>query len=967
MATWSYDGFPLKRADASTPGDDYQYVIQSLDASIRHVFGIPTGVSLTPAFSIDSDGAVEILKSLSIGTEVLIDEIVDSIPTSIASDEDEQIATVNAIRAFIAEYVLNFLTDQDTFVEKAGDTMTGQLIANGGITGAGYLEIQNARFGGAQHPTLDYGTILQADNNTYDLIKHTDGVVVGDNSAVLHLAGSQPRASYRSQQLCFLSDLVDYITDGSGLDYVPVLGGTFIGQVAFDSLIGLNQTSGFAAYDVGLDSYTTVMSIEYNGNTPEYLRFWNISSIFNGQTKLGWAFADVNFGIFNGANITIGDVVAPLYFLGDGTRPYFNGDAIALLSEVGGSYLAGDGIAITALGGDVYSVALEANGITEVHMPAGNPGEYARLDAGGVLVFENLDLVAGTGIALVEVAGEFTISIDDLGVDTLQLAADAVDGTKIADDAIGVEHIDASGTLAAGTTYSLTVTDDAGNADTIVQEIRVAEPVQSLPDPDTATQLPIASFVVSPSRPAVGDAVSFNGTASLDLDGRIVSFAWDFNEDGITDSAAPIAQYSFSSPGVRNVTLTVTDDSGNSTSVTVPIDVAPQASPPVGVIPPIADFAYAPARPEPGDVVQFNATLSADPDGQVVAFAWDFNEDGIIDSTAAIVDHVFPEAGLYNVSLIVTDNSGSTDTLTLQVVVGSPEDDSSPPPPSSGLPPIAAFEYSPVNPRVSGPVRFQATLSTDPDGRITSYAWDFDGDGTIDSEAAIAEYVFLSEGVVDVSLTVTDDSGNTDTLTQQIVVDAEASQEPYTSLPPVADFEISPVSPVAGQLVLFNGLLSSDADGAISAYEWDFNGDGVVDSTDAFAEYVFPSAGTYNVALTVTDDSGNSDTFIRAILVDTASSAAPPPSSFQPPVADFTYMPSQPAAGELVLFNGTSSWDFDGEIVAYSWDFNGDGQPDATTATAEHIFPQPGTMVVSLTVTDNSGASDTLGLPIEVQ
>jgi PKD repeat protein len=515
---------------------------------------------------------------------------------------------------------------------------------------------------------------------------------------------------------------------------------------------------------------------------------------------------------------------------------------------------------------------------------------------------------------------------------------------------------------------ALTVTDNAGNADTIVREIRVAAPTQSLPDPDTATQLPIASFVVSPSRPTVGDAVSFNGTASLDLDGRIVSFAWDFNEDGITDSAAPIAQYSFSSPGVRNVTLTVTDDSGNTDSVTVPIDVAPQASPPVGVIPPIADFAYAPAGPEPGDVVRFNATLSADPDGQVVAFAWDFNEDGIIDSTAAVVDHVFPEAGQYNVSLTVTDNSGSTDTLTLQVVVGSPEDDSSPPQPSSGLPPIAAFEYSPANPRVDGPVRFQATLSTDPDGRITSYAWDFDGDGTIDSEAAIAEYVFLSEGVVDVSLTVTDDAGNTDTLTQQIVVvEAEASQEPSTSLPPVADFEISPVSPVAGQLVLFNGLLSSDADGEISAYEWDFNGDGVIDSTDAFSEYVFPSAGTYNVALTVTDDSGNSDTFIRAILVDAASSAAPPPSSFQPPVADFTYMPSQPEAGELVLFDGTSSWDFDGEIVAYSWDFNGDGQPDATTAAAEHIFPQPGTMVVSLTVTDNSGASDTLGLPIEVQ
>ena len=68
-----------------------------------------------------------------------------------------------------------------------------------------------------------------------------------------------------------------------------------------------------------------------------------------------------------------------------------------------------------------------------------------------------------------------------------------------------------------------------------------------------------------------------------------------------------------------------------------------------------------------------------------------------------------------------------------------------------------------------------------------------------------------------------------------------------------------------------------------------------------------------------------------------------------------------------MLFNGTLSWDFDGEIVAYSWDFNNDGSPDANTSVAEHIFPSPGTITVSLTVTDDSGASDTLSIPIEVE
>ncbi len=519
---------------------------------------------------------------------------------------------------------------------------------------------------------------------------------------------------------------------------------------------------------------------------------------------------------------------------------------------------------------------------------------------------------------------------------------------------------------AAGTyNVSLTVTDDSGNSDTITYSIVVTGQAQEPVDSPASTQLPIAGFQISPTAPTAGDPILFNGTSSLDLDGLIESFAWDFDGDGETDSTAPIAEYTFASAGAYNVTLTVIDDDGNSDSVTRSIDVISQSSTPIGIIPPVADFAYLPAEPEAGDIILFNATLSTDPDGRIASFAWDFDGDGKTDSAAAIIDYSFPEDGVYDVSLTVTDDSGSTDTLTLQLVVGS-EVVTPPATPSTLLPPIADFGYSPENPQTGSLVLFNGTLSVDPDGQIAAYAWDFDGDGVVDSTAAIAEYRFLIEDTYDVSLMVTDDSGNTDTLTLQItVVPVEA---PASSLPPLADFEYSPTEPIAGGLVLFNGMLSGDADGEIVAYAWDFNGDDVIDSTDAFTEHVFSSPGTFNVSLTVTDNSDNSDTFIRAILVDVdPTPPSSPPSSFQPPVADFAYMPIQPTAGELVLFNGTFSWDFDGEIVAYSWDFNNDGSPDANTAVAEHFFPSPGTITVSLTVTDDSGASDTLSIPIEVK
>ena len=538
----------------------------------------------------------------------------------------------------------------------------------------------------------------------------------------------------------------------------------------------------------------------------------------------------------------------------------------------------------------------------------------------------------------------------------------------------GNGEIDAAGSIAsyvflAPGTYnvSLTVRDDAGNPDTVTYSVIISQPDEPVAPP-TTTHLPIASFQISPIEPEAGGVITFNGTSSIDVDGLVESFSWDFDGDGIPDSTVPIVEYAFASAGLHEVTLIVTDNDGNVDSVTITIEILAESPASTGVIPPIADFAYLPAEPEAGDIILFNATLSTDPDGQIASYAWDFDGDGRTDSAAAIVDYSFPEDGVYDVSLTVSDDSGSTDTLTLQIVVGL---GTSVPPatPSTLLPPIADFGYSPLNPQTGSLVLFNGTLSTDPDGEIAAYAWDFNGDDIIDSTAAIAEHTFLIEGTHNVSLTVTDNSGNTDALTLQVIVDSrEPPEQPATSLPPLADFEYSPTEPIAGELVLFNGLLSTDIDGEIVAYSWDFNGDNVIDSTDSFTETVFTSSGTFNVSLTVTDDSGNSDSFIRAILVDVASPPPiTPPSSFQPPVADFSYMPAQPMAGELVLFNGTNSWDFDGEIVTYSWDFNNDGSSDASTVVAEHFFPAPGTITVSLTVTDNSGASDTLSISIEVE
>jgi len=390
-------------------------------------------------------------------------------------------------------------------------------------------------------------------------------------------------------------------------------------------------------------------------------------------------------------------------------------------------------------------------------------------------------------------------------------------------------------------------------------------------------QPPTADFEISPETPIAGQPATFDGSFSFDFDGEIAGYAWDFDGDGAADATDATVQYTFATAGTYEVSLTVTDDSGNSDTATRTVDVAAAAdggipSPDVSTFqPPIADFAFVPASPIAGDPVQFNGTLSADFDGAVVAYAWDFDGDGSADSTAAIAEHTYAEPGMVAVSLTVTDNSGNTDTLSLTIEIGGPVEEAPTAETDSGLP-VPSIQHSPAAVIAGEPVLFNGTSSIDPDGQITGFAWDFDGDGEIDSMAPLVEHTFPTEGQYSVTLTVYDDAGNESVASTTIDVAPAAPVESADGMqsfqPPVADFAYMPAAPTAGDPILFNGTFSTDFDGEIVAFAWDFDGDGMTDSTDAIAEHVYAASGTYPVSLTVTDDGGNRDTVTISIDVE---------------------------------------------------------------------------------------------------
>jgi PKD repeat protein len=249
---------------------------------------------------------------------------------------------------------------------------------------------------------------------------------------------------------------------------------------------------------------------------------------------------------------------------------------------------------------------------------------------------------------------------------------------------------------------------------------------------------------------------------------------------------------------------------------------------------------------------------------------------------------------------------------------------------AANQPPIANAG-GPYSANVGTPIQFNGAGSSDPDGTIASYTWNF-GNGA--SGAGVnPSYAYSTAGTYTVTLTVIDNMGATTSATTTATV--AAVNQP---LPPVAN-PGGPYSGKAGVAVQFSGAGSSDPDGVVSSYAWSF-GDGAT-GTGVNPMHTYATAGTYNVSLTVTDNAG---------LTNTASTTATITTGTTPPVAN-AGGPYAGTVGVPVALDGSGSTDADGTIVSYAWNF-GDGAT-GTGATTSHTYAAAGTYSVTLTVTDN--------------
>jgi PKD repeat protein len=246
--------------------------------------------------------------------------------------------------------------------------------------------------------------------------------------------------------------------------------------------------------------------------------------------------------------------------------------------------------------------------------------------------------------------------------------------------------------------------------------------------------------------------------------------------------------------------------------------------------------------------------------------------------------------------------------------------------------------------RVTVPGRyvvFDGTVSEDPDGKITRYEWDL-GDGQRLSGARI-DYVYRKGGTYQVKLKVTDDASSP-------CSEAEAIATVIVNEPPVARIK-APAYVNLGELFTLDGTGSRDPDGSIVDYLWEIGRDTTLSGPTV--QYALRSGGTVPVTLTVRDNANVSNSIAKANVTIRANQA---------PVAragdDKRVSPGKPAS-----FAGSRSYDPDGSISSYEWDFgNGDVLKGANVS---YGFEKPGIYAVTLTVTDNTGkarSTDTMSV-----
>lgn len=390
--------------------------------------------------------------------------------------------------------------------------------------------------------------------------------------------------------------------------------------------------------------------------------------------------------------------------------------------------------------------------------------------------------------------------------------------------------------------------------------------------------MPTAAFVF--------DTVCANAATSfVDQSVSSVSWSWDFG-DGSAISTGNSQTHVFPAAGTYTVTLIVNNLSGCSDTVVHSVLVNPN---------PVSAYTTTSA------CYTFPTTFT-DNSTAAVSWSWNFGDATALDTTQSPT-HTFVNPGIYNVSLLVTNTFGCTNS-SMQTITVLPQ-------------PVANFTYSSILCEQHVMQFTDATVGA----ALTTWSWDFGDGGT--SALQNPAHVFAASGNYNVTLIAGNASGCTDTIVQTLIVNTV----------PVPLFTAIPSC--AGTATTFTDQ-STDAVPIVTWY-YDF-ADGN-NSSSPNPSYIYAAAGVYNVSLTVTNTNGCDSTVTIPVNVNIV------------PVVNYTV--DTVCIGTPTTFTDLSS----GSPTSWQWNF-GDGNTDTLGPVTTHVYATAGSYLSVLTVSSGAGCTD---------
>ena len=337
---------------------------------------------------------------------------------------------------------------------------------------------------------------------------------------------------------------------------------------------------------------------------------------------------------------------------------------------------------------------------------------------------------------------------------------------------------------------------------------------------ETPPEGPEADFDYEPDVPYQNEIIQFKDSSS-EGDGDIVGWNWDFG-DGTT-SAEHEPTHAYEDEGLYTVELEVVDENGLADTVSKEIIIESELKGPE------ADLSFTPEEPEEDEEVKFTDE-SIEGDGSIVEWTWDFGDGET--STEQEPTYVYDEEGTYTVELRVVDENELDDEISKEIDVKQLE------------PPEADFAFSPEQPKEGEALQF-TDESTEGDGSIVEWTWDF-GDG-ITSEKQSPTHYYSEAGTYLVELNVTDDNDLFGSTTRSIEVQEKEESGEYC--------EVEGGDTSWGEYITnveFNGIDKTSGDDG-----------GYADHTDYVSDPVVPGE-SYELSVTVS--TGGFSSYVSVVI-----------------------------------------------------------------------------------------------------